>query len=300
MKPVVVFEEVDIYGSKVSRASGYNAKFILNNKISVGTKLKVTLANMIIPYIISVDIKSGDSEILLPDVEGLVWSGVDLVEVEDEEAQELAFITQLLLVSAPKGVSSSSISKFIEYFEINTIRQLGLVEAITDNKTFGAKTGLINEMVENLRSLNIVQIFTCANIKGLGQTIAGNISSFCNGDGTKLEECLPKISNTVIPPHVLPYFTSFKVSRILAARDLVAIWDLESNKEVVHDNLRVAFTGKLSMSRGEFIALHNITESSINNAKYLVVPDGEVNTTTSKYKQAVKSGVTIVCESDFF
>lgn len=52
--PVVVFEPVELEGTTVQRASGYNAKFIEENNIHTGSIISVKKANKIIPKIVEV------------------------------------------------------------------------------------------------------------------------------------------------------------------------------------------------------------------------------------------------------
>ena len=59
------FPTESIEGSTVERASGFNFEYIRDNKIGKGSKIKVTKANLIIPYIEEVITHSQDS--ILPD-----------------------------------------------------------------------------------------------------------------------------------------------------------------------------------------------------------------------------------------
>lgn len=53
--PIVEFEPVDFDGKKVTKASGHNYGYIYDNKIQPGTKVKISLAGDIIPFIYKVD-----------------------------------------------------------------------------------------------------------------------------------------------------------------------------------------------------------------------------------------------------
>lgn len=52
--PTVIFEQVVIGGSKISRATGFNAKYIKNNNIAIGSKIGVVRSGDVIPYIIPI------------------------------------------------------------------------------------------------------------------------------------------------------------------------------------------------------------------------------------------------------
>lgn len=54
IKPVIVFTPVDLVGVTVSRCTGFNMKFIYDNKIGPGVKIKVTRSGDVIPLILGV------------------------------------------------------------------------------------------------------------------------------------------------------------------------------------------------------------------------------------------------------
>jgi len=64
LKPVVIYEPVNVSGITMSRASGKNAKFIMNNKIGPGAIILVTRAGDVIPDI--VECLQGSNNLILP------------------------------------------------------------------------------------------------------------------------------------------------------------------------------------------------------------------------------------------
>jgi DNA ligase (NAD+) len=52
--PVVLVEPTEIDGSTISRATGFNAKFIQENKITKGTIVTIIKAGSVIPHIVEV------------------------------------------------------------------------------------------------------------------------------------------------------------------------------------------------------------------------------------------------------
>jgi DNA ligase (NAD+) len=89
LKPVVIFDPIQDKGVTLQRATGFNAKFIIDNGVGPGAEIKVTRSGDVIPYITAVLKRS--TNIVLP-TEGHVWNatGVDLV-VEDKSCKELVF-----------------------------------------------------------------------------------------------------------------------------------------------------------------------------------------------------------------
>ncbi len=92
IKPRVEILPVELFGTTVKFATGFNAKFIIDNGIGPGAKVKITKAGMVIPYIVSV--VSPASAPGLPPEELGKWelndTGVEAVLV-DKESEAVVF-----------------------------------------------------------------------------------------------------------------------------------------------------------------------------------------------------------------
>lgn len=77
LKPRVKIEPVELVGVTVQHATGFNAKFIKDNKIGPGAKIKITRSGDVIPFILGVE-KPAKAQMPTEDAE---WTktGVDLV-----------------------------------------------------------------------------------------------------------------------------------------------------------------------------------------------------------------------------
>jgi DNA ligase (NAD+) len=51
LKPTVQIEPIESFGSIIKYVTGFNAKFIEENKIGLGSKIKIVVSGDIIPYI---------------------------------------------------------------------------------------------------------------------------------------------------------------------------------------------------------------------------------------------------------
>lgn len=79
-KPRVEVVPVELFGTTVTYATGFNAKFISDNEIGKGTIIKITKSGSVIPYIVEV-VKSTNAD--LPEDGTWEWndSGVEIVGV---------------------------------------------------------------------------------------------------------------------------------------------------------------------------------------------------------------------------
>ena len=66
-KPRVHFKAVELNGSKVMKTTGYNGKFILDNKVGPGSRVIVTLCGTVIPNITRILSPSTSGEASMPD-----------------------------------------------------------------------------------------------------------------------------------------------------------------------------------------------------------------------------------------
>lgn len=94
LKPVVCFEPFELCGVTIRNATGFNAKFIRDNRIGPGAKVQMTRSGDVIPFI--QNIVKPASEPQLP-TDPCEWNdtGVDLV-LRDKDANEEVKVQQLI------------------------------------------------------------------------------------------------------------------------------------------------------------------------------------------------------------
>jgi DNA ligase (NAD+) len=85
IKPVVIYEPVIMSGVTMSRASGKNAKFIVNNLIGPGAVILITRAGDVIPDIVEIITPVDKSSLILPEEE-YEWneSNIEFILVDKE------------------------------------------------------------------------------------------------------------------------------------------------------------------------------------------------------------------------
>lgn len=114
LKPIVKVTPIVLCGALVSATSGYNARFIVDNKIGKNAVISITRSGEVIPKIVDV-IKPTDNEIVLP--ENCEWNStnVELKIIEkdnnDMKAKELVHFAKVLNI---KCIGESTASKLVE------------------------------------------------------------------------------------------------------------------------------------------------------------------------------------------
>lgn len=117
LKPRVKTEPVYFGNVKVQYFSGYNAKYIKDNNIGVGTTLLVTRSGDVVPDILRV---VSPTEALMPETE-CHWSSSGLELISDEDNTDINLINRLVsffTVCGIKGMKEGIIKKIVEGREI--------------------------------------------------------------------------------------------------------------------------------------------------------------------------------------
>jgi len=114
-KPRIKFEEVELDGATITYATGHNARFIRDNGIGSGAKIKITRAGSVIPYVMGV------TRPVHPDMPPKgTWSwdenGVEAVSKEEISSQRTLMETvHFFKTLGVDNVQETSIEKLIEH-----------------------------------------------------------------------------------------------------------------------------------------------------------------------------------------
>jgi len=139
VKPRVQLEPFDLNGVTITHTNGFNARYIIDNKINVGSQLMMVRSGDVIPYIISV--LSESSEPSLPDFEDFGAYKFNETEVDFELLEENdivkrkgieSFFSSLDISNIGPGVVKKlyengydTIFKIINMYEVDLILEIG-------------------------------------------------------------------------------------------------------------------------------------------------------------------------------
>jgi NAD-dependent DNA ligase len=109
--PVVCFEPIYLNGVTINKASGFNAKYISDNRINKGSEICVTRSGDVIPYITNVCVCSAHAG--LPTTEEYVWttSGVDIMLVEDNDVTRRKALQNTIEKLDIKGIGTGTVRR---------------------------------------------------------------------------------------------------------------------------------------------------------------------------------------------
>lgn len=315
--PTVEYDPVYLSGAMCSRATAFNAKYILDNKIGVGSEVVVTRSGEVIPYITeSTPSPSAESE--MPKVcacgHPLQWSGVDLVclnpNCSSKLAHQLYHYIDTLSGQYIKGVASNIIDTVIAINQWTTpcgiyLSDKGVCEAKL-SQVYSPLTSSYQLACRLLGDLftpkPFLSVLVALGISGISYGVAGKVSAILENyikSETPVEfwrfQQIPSIGDTIESYLIKNADSIINLYKVI--ENSVGFSEEVQGDE--SDKLKVCISGKLSSGRTklQFYKEYefSIVESSVQDADYLI--SSKLN--SAKTDIARQLGVPIVSEDEF-
>lgn len=317
-KPVVVIEPVELKGVTISRTSGFNAKYIFDNKINTGSILRLKRSGGVIPTI--VDVLSHSDSPSTPFVGKYIWNGVDIVAPEDTQDEG---VKKLVSAVSCLGIRHFSIATGTKLYEAGFTTLLkvilagkeGFVSAGVGDKMSGKITTSIHSLFFD-RGVEVVKLLSASGCLGYGvgdkmiQSLFDSIPDFMIKGSVSRKEMVAipgfggKRSNIVEKNYkkALEYLHTFSKEGVKIsfprAKDVYEDETRNSHEKECYtqddtDNgllgCRFVFTGfRDPVLETKLDVFHTVTK----NTDYLVVRSMDLNTT--KFVKAKQLGVKII------
>jgi DNA ligase (NAD+) len=170
-KPTVLFETINLDQVNISKASGYNLKFIIDNGIGIGSKIEIIRSGQVIPKIINVIEKT---EPKLPTL-NWIWddTNTDAIFVknindESPEEQKIKISTHFFKTLDIKNISEKTIKKLYDngFKSLNNILEINSKEDLLNIEGFGDKKIeiIINAIQASKKHNKLEEIMAASNI----------------------------------------------------------------------------------------------------------------------------------------
>ena len=172
LKPRVKIEEVNIGGVKINYATGFNAKFIEDNKIGVGAVIKIIRSGDVIPKIEEV---ITPASIALMPKEKYIWNethvDIMLENKEDNDTVKLKNIAGFFKAIEVVGLGEANVKKIIKVGGDSIAKIIGmsindLMEVEGFKKTMATK--IYNSIHKQIKEKKLANIAGASNIFGRG------------------------------------------------------------------------------------------------------------------------------------
>ena len=326
INPVAIFEPVDLEGTEVRRASLHNISYVKDMKLGLGDRIKVYKANMIIPQISENLTKSGSLEI--PDTCPACGAatviknenGTETLNCPNPEcpAKNIKLFSLFVSRNAMNidGISEATLERFIaEGF----LHRLSDIYKLSDYKDrivvldgFGEKS--YNNMlssIEKSRKCTMEGFLYGLGISGIGVANAKLIVRYFKSDfdrimnATAAELCEIEGVGDVMARDFTEYMSKAdkreEIERLLSEIEFVieentAEQDLEGWTFVITGSLN-SFPNRDALKKVIEDRGGKVAGSVSSKTSYLI--NNDINSNSSKNKNAKKLGVPIITEEDF-
>ena len=307
--PRIRFEKLDL-GSMVEYCTGFSAKYIFNNCLGPGSKIRVILSGDVIPYIVEI-ISSTYPK--MPNV-GYRWTDNKLhcILLEDDSNLSKKKILHFIKTIKIDYLSCGLISKLYEkgYTTISSILHIKKAELLNidgfketlSNKLIGA----IHDVISKPIYLGLLMVASLEFDRGYGlkriKKILDKYPSIME-DGITLEQLI-NIDGFQIKTakQFMDNFEGFKIFLNKLELEYYVKTDetnINVNKNPNIDGKNFVITGFRDLDIIEYISNNGGTiQNDVNmNTDYLIVKDSDSQ--SSKLKKSKIMGVDIILKKDF-
>lgn len=302
LRPVIIVNPVDMDGKIITRASAHNYGYLIDNKISIGTKVQLSLAGDIIPFIYKVtDTSKYDvNKLNLPTDTVFEQDSCHLYKkLTQNEFNKMKFIASANVLQIPHvgPATAEAIFNALQGILPEKDNLLYLMGESVLNRLFlelgGGKSAqnIVDSMRDFKKKITLVDI-----IKSFCYTGCGEVAS---------ELCARIISG-------LPYDTtginfeayqwalspdSVKYLNVIRLQEALNVPFLTENKEK-NDIINVILTGSPGdctnfKTKTEWLNAHPQYKETTKWNECAILFTGDINSTSSKIKKAQKLNIEI-------
>lgn len=312
--PVVNFDPIDIDGVTITRATCHNAKFIKDNKLTVGACVEIVRRGSVIPKVVRV-YPVPDAEPVIPEecpscYERLEWDGPELVCTNDECVDRIVNkIVCGLDRLGIKGIGESLTRRLVADFTLRGIMDLFLevddLEVLMRKRYTAHEIALVRNGIQRATKEGVDDAawFASLCIPQASESYAkavikytGSIMTLCE-ESSRLTQPNPNIPrlNTTANANALAFFRKYP-------SEIQAYYGMFSHTNTVEtDKPKFCFTGAQSIPRrelyGKVTAAGGIPTDNIREATYLVCSDP--SSTSTKMQYAKQHEIKIVTFEEF-
>ena len=330
LTPVAIFDDVEIDGTTVNRASLHNVSILKELQLGIGDEITVYKANQIIPQLRENLTKS--NTVTIPSTCPICGSPTKIVKDNDSEVlmctndncegKLLGKISHASTKNALNidGFSEATIQKFINLGWLKSIRDIyHLSEHLSEMyklEGFGKKSvDKLLKSIEDSRNTDLIRYIYAQSIPLIGHTASKAISKFCNGDFDTFVKYM--IEN----PSVFSEIDGIGSEMIKSLRkwwndngsDFVdfGINEMHFIKKETSNISGSDLTGKSFVITGSLVQFKNRDElkekieslggkvSGSISAKTEALINNDIESTSSKNKKAKSLNIPIISEEEF-
>lgn len=329
LTPVAIFDDVEIDGTTVNRASLHNVSILKELQLGIGDEITVYKANQIIPQLRDNLTKS--NTVTIPSTCPICGEPTKIVKDNDSEVlmctnencsgKLLGKLCHAVGKNSLniEGLSEATIQKFINLGWLNSIKDIyHLSEHLSEMyklEGFGKKSvDKLLSSIEDSRNTDLVRYIYAQSIPLIGHTASKAISKMCDGNLNTFVQHMSKDANAFgkiddIGSERIKSLKKWWNVNYLEFVDTATIFTFKKKEPVNVSGTDL--TGKVFVITGSLIQFRNRDEmkerieslggkvSGSVSAKTTALINNDIESTSSKNKKAKQLNVPILTENMF-
>ena len=322
MKPRVQISPVQLCGVTIEYATGFNANFIYENKIGVGTVIEIIRSGDVIPYINKV-IKPSEAPKMPEPMSNYVWNdtNIDLILKEELKCENIDVIEKQIAGFFKKlkveGLSNGNVRKILNYDGNASIESICNMTKEDFKKVPGFQEKMAlkisDSIKDRLQCESLPNVMAASNVFGRGfsdkrmkdimeaepeilitsHSEEEKIQMVTNVNGISIKMAKQFVEN-------IDKFITF-MKKINMAAKLLPILKKEEEKSELLLGKSYALTGFRDEELQEFIAKNGgkVVATLTKKTSGLIVKDADYKANT-KTAQAQQKNIQIITREEFY
>lgn len=310
--PIVITNPVIMDGKSVTRANANNIGYLIANKISIGTKLILSLAGDIIPFIYKVTDTTNFNEHNINLPENSELNGIHLMAIMSEEEKRAKELKYSILTLNIPGMGESNANTLVDYIIENCKgdeffdeppkripNNVFMIEAIDFEIGIGGKNGakIAKAYKDIIKNITLDLIIRSCNFKFCGEKVSEQIANKLLGNEYDFTSMASEAygwcfdNNSKEMKQLNEIFDKLGFSLEFFKQKQQAIVTASKNE----DKIPVILTGEPNnySSKAEFIKCNQQYVVTTKWKECKIVFTNSLDSNTGKMKQAKAKGIEI-------
>jgi NAD-dependent DNA ligase len=311
LRPVIIVNPVVMDGKQITRASAHNYGYMIDNKISIGTKVILSLAGDIIPFIYKVTNtdKYDLNKLNLPDYQTSV-DGCHLYKIQTpEEYRESCFIQSANALNIPQigPAAAKTIYDYIveqsqpdEFFDIPAKEVPNNILSCSSNDIYNALGGKLGKnamksFIDFKKNVTLSDVIVSCTFESCGRKIADAISDYLLFGNQNFEHMAEKAWSWCLSQNSKETITLYNILESAGlSLDMFKIQASPVNEQK-SSQIPVILTGEPNdyRTKADFLAQHPEYRLTTSWKEVKIVFTNDLNSRTGKMKKAIEKNIEI-------
>ena len=309
--PIIWVNPVNMDGRDVQKCSGHNYGYLKSKGVTIGSKVIMSLAGDIIPFLYKVT-QINDGEIPMPEGETYI-DDIHLIAVlSEKEHAKLMFVNSAQTLNIP-NIGVETARKIFDYISFNdpmTDEFFGeskeaklphnILECTKEEIYFGTGSGKAGDKAkksfdETIKSLTLTDVIKSCNFKLCGNKVADQCATYMLTGDADFEHLATEGYSWVMNKESNEYKMILNILNTIGmtVNDFKAVH--EEIKKTTSNQIPIIMTGEPNdyKSKGEFLACHPEYRNTGSWKEVQIVFTNSLDSNTSKMKKAREKGIEI-------